>query len=122
MNISKLANEVVSLSLEKDVRPDRLPELREKEAKLIKIIDALQKIQATKEWSSLKTEVFDDLPKRFKSELLSEAKKDNPDVLKLRFISGELMWAERNSNLTKLEETYRVELQNLRLMLYGKHE
>lgn len=117
MNNSKLALDAAQL-FQKD--EDIQPRLREREGTIIKIIEALQWIGKTQEWSSLKTEVFDSLTTNLKKDLYHEAKKDNPDPLKLNRIAGQLKWAEKYSDLSKLEEIYRIELQGVRKNLYGK--
>lgn len=99
---------------------DIAPKLRAEEARLLRIVEAIQGVQQTKEWSSLKTEVFDNLVNVLEKELRTEAKKDEPSPFKLNRISGELKWAERFSDFNKLENDYRVQLQNVRLRLHGK--
>jgi hypothetical protein len=118
MNNSFLAVEKVSLS--QDTKVDRAPILRQREGELITILDSLKAIQASKEWSSLKNLIFDELAKSLSKELRSEARADNPNVLKLRFIAGQIKWAEKYADLKKLEDTYRLELTNVRIQLYGK--
>lgn len=117
MNNSRLAVESVSLSIESPV--DLTEELSEREAKLVRWIDALNIIQKTNEWSSLK-EIFEPLTESINKQLLSESKKPSPDTNKLNRLSGELKWSERYSDLKKFEKELRVELQNLRQKLYGK--
>lgn len=118
MNNSKFAIENVVLTNEDP--KDRSPELREREQKLIHLIQNLQTIQKTDEWSSLKTELFDSLTKNLIKEIESEARKEEPNTLKLNRLSGELKWAEKYSDLSKLEQIKRVELTQVRQLLYGK--
>lgn len=117
MNNSKLTIEQVSLHEEEQV--DQKPILREKEGELIKILESIRKIQQTEEWSTLKINVFDNLTVSLSKELTSEAKKENPDTLKLNRLAGQLKWAERYSDLSKLEEEFRLQLTNVRKLLYG---
>ena len=107
-----------------EVTPPENPQekLRDREALLVRLIEAVQRVMQTQDWSSLKTEVFDGLAERFKSELLSEAKKENPDSNKLNRLAGELKWAEKYADLDKYAETLRVELKGIRLRLHGKSE
>ena len=69
--------------------------LREEEAKTIRIIEALQGIQNTKEWRTLKKEIFDGFMLSLEREIKSEATSENPDPQKLNRLSGTLKWAER---------------------------
>lgn len=114
MNLSQ-----VQVDLEPEV-PDNAPRLNAEEARLLRIIEALQQVQQIKAWSSLKTEVFDNLVNVLDKELKSEAKKEDVDPRKLNRLAGEIKWAERFSDLSKLENTYKVQLQNVRKQLYGK--
>lgn len=90
-------------------------DLAEREAQLIRIIESLQAVQTSKEWSSLKTEIFDGLVTRLKSLIFTEAKKEQPDTLRLNRLSGQLEWAEKFADLSKLEAKYRTELTNVRI-------
>lgn len=96
--------------------------LQEHEAKLIRVIEAIGVIKNSEAWSSLKTEVFDSLTVRLKRELLTEAKKEDPSSNKLNRIAGELKWAEKFSDLDKLEESQRIELKGIRLRIHGKSD
>lgn len=120
MNNSKLVLDTIDLSIEQ--KPDHTALLREKETKNARVIEALQEVQKTKGWSSLKEDIFDPLTKRLKSELYTEAKKEHPDTLKLNRIAGQIEWAERYSDLSKLENVLRVELTNIKKLLHGNSE
>src|SRR5258708_17883032 len=114
MNISFViyeAREPIALSVENDNRVY----LKEREAELVKIIESVQSIQASKGWSTLKTKVFDPLADSLTKEIHSEARKEIPDTLKLNRLSGQLKWAERFSDLKKLEDSFRSELSNVRI-------
>lgn len=101
-------------------KPDREAILVEREAKLVRVIEALQQIQRSKEWSSLKTELFDSLAENLKVRLLAEARSLSPDVAKLSHLAGQLEWAEKYSDLSKLEKMSRTELTNIKNMLHGQ--
>lgn len=118
MNNSFLAVEYATLS--EEPKTDFVPVFREKEEGLIKIITAIQGVSASKEWSTLKDKVFDALVKNLLKDIQDEARKETPDTLKLNRLSGELKWAEKFSDLKKLENVYRLELTNVRTKLYGK--
>lgn len=94
--------------------------LHSEEGRLVKIVEALQDVQKTKAWSTLKTEIFDSLVTVLEKDLKTEAEKIDTSASKLNRISGELKWARRFSDLAKLEGEKRAELQRLRLTLYGK--
>ena len=120
MNNSKLASESISIS--EEPRADNKPLLREREGRIVRIITSIKRISETEEWSTLKTEVFDGLVDTLERDLKTEAKRETPDTNKLNRLSGQLVWAERYADLHKLENKYRVELQGIRLQLYGNTE
>lgn len=117
MNNSKLVIENVPLTLEEPERD--ITHFKERESELIIIIEAIREIEKSSAWSTLKTKLFETLVISLERDLTSEAKKDAPDTLKLARISGQLKWAEKYADLSKLENSYRLELTNIRRKLYG---
>ena len=115
MNNSRIALEY------SEEKPDTTPLLRERQATILRIIEAIQEIEKTKAWSTLKTEIFHGLDKLLDNELRAEAKKEQPDPSRLNRLAGQLHWAERYADLSKLEERYRTELKqiNQRIELHG---
>ena len=120
MNNSKLAMDSVPLS--EEPRPDNKPQLREQEGRLVRILTSIKLVSESGEWSTLKIEIFDSLVNSLERDLKAEAKKETPDTNKLNRLSGQLIWADRYADLSKLENKYRVELQGIRLQLYGNTE
>ena len=86
----------------------------EQEARIMKIVEAMREIVESKAWSTLKEEVFDRLVSSLEKDLKVEARKGNPDTNKLNFINGKLEWAEKYSDLSKLESSFKLELQRIR--------
>ncbi len=117
MNNSFLAIESVSLSVDEPL--DLTETLKEQEGKLLRIIEALQTVQDSKGWSTLKADVFDGLVESLNRAITSEARKENPDTLKLNRLAGQLKWAEQYADLGKLEQMFRQDLANIRRK-YGK--
>lgn len=116
MNNSKFALDSLTLS---DEVLDTKPLLREREAKLMRTLEAIQGVTRTKEWSTLKTELFDGLTDALNKQISAEAQKETPDGLKLNRLAGQLKWAEKYSDLNRLGDAFRLELNNLRQQLYG---
>lgn len=117
MNNSFLTIESLGLTEENPV--DRTEKLKEREGELLRIIEALRAVQDTKGWNTLKELVFASISDTLHKEITDEAREDNPDTLRLSRLAGQLKWAERFSDLNKLEQVYRVELANIR-RIYGK--
>lgn len=109
MNLSQ-----VQVPLSEDSNENLAQRYKTEEARLVRIIEAIQGIESSKEWSTLKTEVFDNLANIIEKDLKTEAKKEDPDPKKLNRLSGELKWAEKFSDLQKLETSYRLQLLNVR--------
>lgn len=116
MNNSKLALDNVF----EEPEVDRTPELRKREADLVKIIEALGVIAGSKEWSTLKNTVFDGVVETLEKQLTSEAKKDTPNTQVLAKINGQLVWAKKYVDLESLGTFFRIELTNIRQQLYGQ--
>ncbi len=87
---------------------------REEEARLIRILEAIKGLEANEDWCSLKKEILDGLTERLEKDLRIEAEQENPDPNKLNRFAGELKWARRFSDLKKLEDVYRIQLQAVR--------
>lgn len=114
MNNSSVQPEATKIDLE--------VKLQEREAKLIRIIEAIGRVKESEAWSTLKIEVFDGLSSVLKRELLTEAKKDDPNTNKLNRLSGELKWSEKFTDLEKFENEQRIELKAIRLRIHGKSD
>lgn len=117
MNLSQ-----VTIDLQQEPEDNSEPRLRAEESRLVRIVEALQEVQSSKAWSSLKTEVFDNLVNVLEKGIKNEAKKEDPSPLKLNRLAGEVKWAERFSDLSKLENQYRGQLTNIRQQLHGKSD
>jgi hypothetical protein len=98
---------------------DITPKVKAREQAVVKILEAVEKIRSSREWRTLKTELFDDLATKLERELRNEARKEQPDTNVLTRINGQLIWAERYADLDKLAATYRAELSSIKKQLYG---
>lgn len=118
MNNSKLALDNFNI----DQEVDRTPWFKDREGTLVRQIEALRKVTASKEWSSLKKELFDGVVETLEKNLKSEAQMTPADPVKLAQISGQLIWARKWSDLTKVADILMVELTNIRQQLtkYGQ--
>lgn len=115
MNNSKFALD--SFEMEKSTVVDVTPMLREEESNLVNVIEALNEVSQSKGWSSLKNRVFDGVVEKLEKDLLSEAKKDDRDLIKQASLTGQLVWAKKYSDLDGLTEVYRQRLTNVRKQL-----
>lgn len=120
MNNAKITLDYSALAEPPEV--DRTPVLREREGELIKIISAIRGIEGTDEWKTLKELIFGKVIEILERNLKEEAVKNSPDTLSLARISGQLLWAKKYADLSKLAEVYRQELTNIRKTLHGKEK
>lgn len=121
MNNSYLEPESETLT-EQEV--DRRPWLRERESELVRVIEAIKVIADTKEWGTLKNYVFDGVVEKLEKDLLTEAKKIDPDKQKLASVNGQFAWAKKYADLESLADVFRVELTQIRKQIksYGREE
>lgn len=91
--------------------------LREREAKLVRTIEALVGVSQSNEWSSLKTELFDKTLETVEQKLRLEAEKPEVCLPELYRLQGERKWARRYADPLLLVEEFRVELAHIRKQL-----
>lgn len=114
-------NSSIRVSLNEDFNKEEVEQrYKTEEARLIRIIEAIQGLTRSKEWSTLKTEVFENLATVLEKDIKTEARKEDPEPKKLNRLSGELKWAEKFADLDKLENFYRLQLLNVRKQSNGK--
>lgn len=122
MNNSRLVMDTVSLSMDEDNSEKQNEILRQREEELTKVISALEKIEQSAEWSSLKKHVFDGLKNSLEKDIFSEATKKQPSVETLSYLTGKWEWAKRFANLTSYRDEKRAELTSVRKSMHGKKE
>lgn len=114
MNNSKLILDNFSIE---DSVVDNTPLLREKEAELVRIIEALNAVKASEGWNTLKSLIFDGLLEnleRSQRNVAESAEIKDSDLYRLQ---GKIFWARKYADLDKLADVYRLELSNLRKQL-----
>jgi len=121
MNNSLLAFGAHSLA-EETQSEDRTVALRKREEELVRIIKALDALEVSEAWSSLKNDVFEPLRNTLELKIFQEATKEKPDMSVLNGLRGEWTWAKRYADLSVFRNEKRVELIGLRKSLYGTNE
>lgn len=110
-------------SLNIDLNEDFLEEtrgqehLREREAKLVRMIEALAALSGSNEWSTLKDELFDGALESIEIKLHLEAQKPEVCLPELYRLQGERKWARRYADPASLVDNFRRELANIRKQL-----
>ncbi len=97
-------------------KPNQEP-LREREAKLLRVIEALAAVSQSNEWSTLKSELFDDVLKSIENRLRVESEKTEVNLPEIYRLQGEKKWARNYADLQTLIEQYRLEITHIRMQL-----
>ncbi len=112
MNNSKIAFEKVSLSL--DQEPTNTEYLKDREAELVRIIEAVERINQSDDWKTLKLLVFGGVVESLEKKLRLESEKSDLDISEIHKIQGQLAWARKYADLNKLNEVFRTELLHIK--------
>jgi len=91
--------------------------LREREAKLVRMVEAVVALSQTREWSTLKKELFDEIASSIENRIKSETAKSVININELYRLQGELAWARKYGNLMLLAKDYQNELSAIRKLL-----
>lgn len=97
------------------MEPDKLATIRERDAHLVRLIEAITDIQSTSAWSTLKEE-FDGEVARLLRLLLTESRKKEIDVPEVYRLQGRIESAKKYSLETLLAD-YRQERDTIRRKL-----
>lgn len=112
MNNSKITFESVNLSMQEP--PDLSPAMRQKETELLEILDAINHIKASNYWKLLHEKVLTGVLAGLQRRIRSE--KNPTEIYRLQ---GQIVWAEKYTDLDKLAQAYQNELSLVRKQLNG---
>lgn len=115
MNNSFIAMENVSLELETPI--DNTVHFRQKEAELIKIIEAITKVASSQEWKLLEDKIFNGVTEGLKRRRDVEVEKKPLNGPMIHSLNGQLEWAKKFTNFITLADIYKQELINVRKQL-----
>lgn len=99
--------------VEEEVIVDTTVLLRQRKTELLKIIKAIDNLSKNPDWQDLKKLLFDGLVEKLEKNLQAESKKNELQPPEIYRINGQLLWARRYSDLYKLAEAYKAELNNI---------
>lgn len=114
MNNSYIASN--SLSLDVEDLEVKFNQLRERESVLIRLITAIESVQSSEEWSTLKSVIFDSREESLEKQIRSESMAQTIDDSELYRLQGRLFEAKKY-DLGALVESYRVELRNIKKLI-----
>lgn len=92
--------------------------LREKQIELIKLIEALAKLDKSEEWNTLRELTFDRSLDLIKRQLLQEALKPDLDLSKLYNLQGQWAWANQYSDIDRTISTLKNQLAEIKKKLH----
>lgn len=91
---------------------EKKPDYAERAGRLATLIEAIESILSSKEWSTLKEEEFDGELERLERLLLVEAKKPQIDEKEIYKLQGRIESMKR-FNLEGLKQKFRLELETI---------
>lgn len=100
-------------TIEEDVF-DASSQLRERAAKLVRMIEAIDRVHQNPDWQILKAEIFEPVSKSLENRLMTEVKSDEINEPEIYRLQGQLVWARKYSKLEDLREVFKVELTNIK--------
>lgn len=105
------------LSLEEEHNVDNTVKFREKETELVAIIEAIESIAVSQEWAVLKEKVWDGVVSSLLKQRDTEVEKKPLNGPLIHSINGQLAWAKKYLDISKLADIYKLELTNVRNQL-----
>ena len=94
--------------------------LQKQQGELTQIVEAINQVESSENWQKLKKLLLDEIATNLEKQLVSEAAKDEVNPPKIYRLQGELKWAKRYSDLKKLSEVKRQQIENIKNQI--KHE
>lgn len=115
MNNSQIAIE--NLEENKD---NRLSFLQKQQGELTQLVEAINRVESNEDWLKLKDLLLDNVVINLEKNLKSEAEKSELSQPKIYRLQGQLEWARKYTNLNKLVEVKKKEIENIKNLI--KHE
>ena len=91
--------------------------LREKQTELINIISALDKLEQSKEWQTIKELVFNKSLLAIERQIQNEALAIKIDTDKLYKLQGEWAWSKQYVDTARFISTLKKQLEDIKLKL-----
>ena len=96
----------------------RLSFLQEKQGELAKLVEAINRVEANEDWRKLKELFLNGVVDKLERQLRDEAKKEEVSLPKLYRLQGQIEWAKKYTNLKKISDDKRLEIENLKKQTY----
>lgn len=105
--------------MDEQLSQERIESLRERESKLVRIVEAIDGLLKSSEWRTLKEEILDDLVSTINTEITLEVSKPEISLNKLYRLQGKKDWAQNYADLALLRNKYFKELLSIRKLTPG---
>ena len=92
-------------------------QLRQEQTRLVKIIEALMKLDGSKEWQVLREEVFDKSRQVIERQLMNEGLAQEVKTPKIYRLQGEYAWASQFCDINRFAETLKKQLEEIKRKL-----
>ena len=115
MNNSKIAIE--NLEEKED---NRLSFLQKQQGESTQLVEAINRVENSDDWRKLKELLLDGVVTSLEKSLRSESEKRELNLPEIYRLQGQLGWARKYTNLGKLVEVKRKEIENIKNLI--KHE
>ena len=99
----------------------RLSFLQEKQGELVRLVEAINRVEANEDWRKLKELFLNEIADKLERQLKDEAKKDEVSLPKIYRLQGQIEWAKKYTNLKKISDDKRLEIENLKKQIYEKN-
>lgn len=117
MNNAKIAQDAIEIFVEETEDTSRSSLLEKQKGELTQIIEAIHRIEATKDWQKLKRLVLDGVTTTLERQLANAASAKEVDTPELYRLQGQLVWARKYTDLTKLADFFRQQLEHIKNQL-----
>ncbi len=89
--------------------------IERRKSELTAIVEALKRVSSTSDWKTLKRLIFDGVVRTLQARLLEESSKHTVSDSELYRIQGQMLWARKFSDLDKLAEFFRKQVEGIKM-------
>lgn len=93
-------------------------ELRKRQTDVIRLVEALESLEKSKEWETVRELVYDRSVASIERQMLQASLVPTISLEVLYRLQGEYSWAKRYSDIPRFIRTLTQELQSLKIKLY----
>ena len=97
-----------------EIEPQNKVQFEKRYDELVKIIESFERLEKSKEWEILKEYIFSKSLISLEKQLLVAARSNPVDLPKVYVLQGELIWARRYHDISKLIEMYKKQLIDIK--------